>query len=167
MTQKRLRITGGASIGKPIRNYDNFNLDDNGNLTFTYKNKVINFFNINDGLIPSSKIRELGTNRLKLMGFKNITDEDIHPYRNKYNDTREKVRNLSGNLNETSKSITSSSSSTTVAQAIKLMKITSEDIDTTVKDVEHGTPFIEACERDKLLPLRESEGFDKQLRTIR
>ena len=42
-----------------------------------------------------------------------------------------------------------------------------KDIDTTVKDVEQGTSFIEAGERDKLLPLRELEGLDKQLRTIR
>ena len=53
------------------------------------------------------------------------------------------------------------------AGAIELMEITSEDIDTTVKDVEQGMPFIEAGERDKLLPLRELEGLDKQLKTIR
>ena len=47
------------------------------------------------------------------------------------------------------------------------MEITSEYIDATVKDVEQGTSFIEACERDKLLPLRELEGLDRQLRTIR
>ena len=44
------------------------------------------------------------------------------------------------------------------------MEITSRDKDTAVKDVEQGTSFIEAGERDKLLPLRE---LDKQLRTIR
>ena len=36
-----------------------------------------------------------------------------------------------------------------------------------VKDVEWVTSFIEAGERDKLLPLRELEVLDKQLRTIR
>ena len=56
--RKRLGIKGGASIKEPIRNYDNFDLDHNGNLTFTYKNKVINFGNINEGLIPPSRIRE-------------------------------------------------------------------------------------------------------------
>ena len=40
-------------------------------------------------------------------------------------------------------------------------------IDTTVKDVEQGTSFIKPCERDNLLPLRELEGLDKQLRTIK
>ena len=47
------------------------------------------------------------------------------------------------------------------------MERTFEDIDTTVKGVERETPFIEACERDKLLPLRELEGLYKQLRSIR
>ena len=72
---------------------------------------------------------------------------------------------MNDNLNERSKAI--ESSSTTDAEAIELMKITSEDIDTTVKSVERGTPFVEAGERDKLLPLRELERLDKQLRTIR
>ena len=78
-TRKILGIKGGASIEQPIRNYDNFDLDDKGKLTFTYKNKVINFGNINEGLIPPSRIREPGVKRLKLMGFTNITDGDIHP----------------------------------------------------------------------------------------
>ena len=47
------------------------------------------------------------------------------------------------------------------------MEITSKDIDTTVKRVERETPIIEAGERDKLLPLRELEGLDKELRTMR
>ena len=53
------------------------------------------------------------------------------------------------------------------AEAIELMEITSEDIDTTVKDVGQETYFIEPGERDKLLPLRELERLHKQLRTIR
>ena len=36
-----------------------------------------------------------------------------------------------------------------------MTEITSEDNDTTVKDVEQGASFIEAGERDKLLPFRE------------
>ena len=48
-----------------------------------------------------------------------------------------------------------------------MIEVTSKDIDTTVKDVEQDTPFIEPNERDKLLPLRELEGLDKQLRTIK
>ena len=48
-----------------------------------------------------------------------------------------------------------------------MIEVTSKDIDTTVKDVEQDTSFIEPSERDKLLPLRELEGLDKQLRTIK
>ena len=38
--RQRLAIKGAANIEEPIRNYDSFNLDDNGNLTFTYKIKL-------------------------------------------------------------------------------------------------------------------------------
>ena len=38
------------------------------------------------------------------------------------------------------------------------MKIISKDIDTTVNDIEQGTSYIEADDRDKLLPFRELEG---------
>ena len=48
-----------------------------------------------------------------------------------------------------------------------MIEETSKDIDMTVKDVEQDTSFIEPSERDKLLPLRELEGLDKQLRTIK
>ena len=45
-----------------------------------------------------------------------------------------------------------------------MSEMTSKNIDTTVK---HDTSFIKPDDRDKLLPLRELEGLDKQLRTIR
>ena len=45
--------------------------------------------------------------------------------------------------------------------------MTSKDIDTTVKGVEQDTSFIERSEKDKLLPLKELEGLDKQLRTVK
>ena len=48
-----------------------------------------------------------------------------------------------------------------------MIEVTSKDIDTTVKDVEQDTSFIEPSERDNLLLLRELEGLDKQLRTIK
>ena len=99
------------------------------------------------------------------MGFTNITDEDVQPYRPKYVKVREKIRKLDENLDERSKAI--ESSSTTDAEAIEMIEVTSKDIDTTVKDVEQDTSFIEPSERDKLLPLRELEGLDKQLRTIK
>ena len=59
------------------------------------------------------------------------------------------------------------SSSTTDAEAIEMIEMTSKDIDTTVNDVEQEMSFIEPGERNRLLPLRELEGLDKQLRTIR
>ena len=99
------------------------------------------------------------------MSFTNITDEDVNPYRVGYRDAREKVRKFNDNLNERSKA--RESSSTTGTEVIELMEIMSEDIDTNVKGVERETPFIEAVERDKLLPLRELQRLDKQLRTIR
>ena len=72
---------------------------------------------------------------------------------------------LNENLDERSKAI--ESSSTTDAEAIEMIEVTSKDIDATVKDAEQDTSFIERSESDKLLPLRELEGLDKQLRTIK
>ena len=165
-TRKRSGIKGGSNIWEPIRNYDSFDPDDNGNLTFVHLNEVIGLGIINEGLdSPSKMIKKLGVNRLTLMGFRNITNEDIHFYRSRYKDGREKVRKLNDNLNERSKAI--ESSSTTDAEAIELMEIMSEDIDMTIKGVEREMPFIEAGERDKLLPLRELQRLDKQLRTVR
>ena len=96
------------------------------------------------------------------MGFINITDEDINPYKPKYKRVRDKVRILNDNLDERSKAI-----STTDAEAIEMIEITSKDIDTTVKGVEQDTSFIKPDDKDKLLPLRELEGLDKQLRTVK
>ena len=99
------------------------------------------------------------------MGFTNIRDEDVQPHRTRYVKARKKLRKLDENLDERSKAI--ESSSTTDVEAIELMEMTSKEIGTTINDVEQGTSFIEPWERDKLLPLRELEGLDKQLRTIR
>ena len=114
-------------------------------------------------LSPSRTIEKLYVNRLKLMGLRNITDEDIRPYRTEYKNARQKVRKLNENLNERSKEI--KSSPTTNAEAIEMMEITSKDIDTA--DIEQEMSFIEPDERDKLLPLRELQGLDKELRTIK
>ena len=94
----------------------------------------------------------------------NITDEDTHPFRANNVKARKKLRKLYDNLDERSKTI--ESSSTTRAEAIEMIEITSKDIDTTVKDVEQDTSFIKPDDRDKSLPLRELEGLDKQLRMI-
>ena len=143
--RKRLGIKGGAKIVEPIINCDSFNPDDNGNLTFVHKNEVINLGNISKGLnSPSKMINKLGVNRLRSMGFMNIIDEDIYPYRARYRDAREKVRKLNENLNERSKEIESSSA--TDAEAIEMIEKTSKDIDTTVKGVEQDMSFIEPGE---------------------
>ena len=159
-TRKRLGIKGGEPID-PIRYYDNFELADDGALSYKYKRTLIDLGNINEGLKSPSAIRKLGVNKLRSMGFTYITDEDVQPYRNKYKKAREEVMKLNENLDERSKAI--ESSSTTDVEAIELMEMTSKDID----GLEQETSFIEPSERDKLLPLRELEGLDKQLRTIK
>ena len=163
--RERFGIQGGKPIIDPIREYQNFKLTNNGKLSYKYKRTVIDFGNINDRLKAPWEIRRLGVAKLRLMGFTSITDEDINPYRNKYKKARDDVMKLNENLDERSKAI--ESSSTKDAQAIEMIEMTSKDIDTTVKDAEQDTSFIEPSERDKLLPLRELEGLDKQLRTIK
>ena len=163
--RKRFGIQGGKPIIEPIREYDNFKLTKNGKLSYKYKRTVIDFGNINNRLKAPWEIRKLGFAKLRLMGFTNITDEDANPYRTKYKVAREEVMKLNENLDERSKAI--ESSSTTDIEAIEMIEVTSKDIDATVKDVEQDTSFIEPSDRDKLLPLRELEGLDKQLRTIK
>ena len=163
--RKRFAIQGGEPIIDPIREYRNFKLTKNGKLSYVYKKTVIDLGNINNRLKAPWEIRKLGVSKLKLMGFTSITDEDTHPYRNRYKKAREDVMKLNENLDERSKAI--ESSSTTDAEAIEMVEVTSKDIDTTVKGVEQDTSFIEPSERDKLLSLRELEGLDKQLRTIK
>ena len=164
----RFGIENGTPI-EPLRKYNNFKLDDDGSLTFVYKSKsrrtVIDLGNINNRIKPPSELRRLSVAKLKMMGFTDITDEDTLPYRTKYKVAREQVRKLNENLDERSKAM--ESPSTTDAEAIEMIEVTSKDIDTTVKDVEQDTSFIKPSERDNLLPLRELEGLDKQLRTIK
>ena len=163
--RKRLGIQKGKQIVDPIRKYDNFKLADDGSITFIYKRTVIDLGNINERMKTPSELRRLSVAKLKAMGFTNITDEDTQPYRTRYIVARDKVKKLNENLDERSKAI--ESSSTTDAEAIEMIEVTSKDIDTTVKDVEQDTSFIKPSERDNLLPLRELEGLDKQLRTIK
>ena len=165
-TRKRLGIQKGEPIVKPIRNYDGFKLADDGALTYVDKRTVIDLGNINEGLITPWDMCKLGVKRLKLMGFLSITDEDVQPYKLRYKRRQEgKLKKLDENLDERSKAI--ESSSTTDAEAIEMIEVTSKDIDVTVKDVEQDTSFIEPGERENLLPLKELEGLDKQLRTIK
>ena len=161
----RFGIQGGKPIVDPIREYQNFKLTKNGKLSYKYKRTVIDFGNINDRLKAPWEIRRLGVTKLRLIGFRNLTYEDINPYDRRSKRAREEVMKLNENLDERSKAI--ESSSTTDVEAIEMIEVTSKDIDTTVKGVEQETSFIEPTERDKLLPLRELEGLDKQLRTIK
>ena len=163
--RKRFGIQGGKPIIDPIREYRNFKLTKNGKLSYVYKRTVIDFGNINNRLKSPWEIRKLGVTKLRLMGFRNLTYEDINPYDRRSKRSREEVMKLNENLDERSKAI--ESSSTTDAEAIEMIEVASKDIDATVKDAEQDTSFIESSERDKLLPLRELEGLDKQLRTIK
>ena len=159
--RKRLGIKGGTPIADPIRDYSKFKLKTDGTLSYKYKKTVIYLGNIDKDLKSITEISKLGVNRLRTMGFTNITYEDIQPYQPKFQNARDEARKLNEKLNERSK--TSESSSTTDLEAIELMEMTSKDID----GLEQETSFIEPTERDKLLPLRELQGLDKQIRTIK
>ena len=163
--RERFGIRKGEPVLEPIRKYENFKLTKNGKLSYKYKKTVIDFGNINNRLKAPWEIRRLGVAKLRLMGFTNITDEDVKPHRARYIKARKEVKILNENLDERSKAI--ESSSTTDAEAIEMIEMTSKDIDTTVNGAEQDTSFIEPSERDNLLPLRELEGLDKQLRTIK
>ena len=159
--RKRLNIKGGMPIADPIRDYSKFKLKNDGTLSYKYKKTVIYLGNIDNNLKSLTEMSKLGVNRLRTMGFTNITYEDIQPYQPKFQNARDEARKLSEKLNDRSKTL--ESSSTTDVEAIELMEMTSKDID----GLEQETSFIEPTERDKLLPLRELEGLDKQLRTIK
>ena len=159
--RKRFGIQGGEPITEPLREYRYFKLSKNGKLSYKYKKTVIDFGNINDRLKAPWVIRRLGVTKLRLMGFSNLTYEDINPYNQRSKKAREDVMKLNENLDERSKAV--GSSSTTDAEAIELMEMTSKDID----GLEQETSFIEPSEKDMLLPLRELQGLDKQIRTIK
>ena len=82
-TRKKFDIQRGRSI-YPIRNYDNFKLADDGELTCIYKRTVIDLGNINERLKAPWEIRKLCVAKLRSMGFTNITDEAVQPHRPKY-----------------------------------------------------------------------------------
>ena len=131
--RKRFGIKKGEPTIDPTAEYLNFELSDDGEITYKYKRTVIDLGNIDEGLKAPWEIRKLGVKRLRLMSFRGITDDDVKPSRTKYKLAREKVRKLDENLDKRSKEI--ESSSTTDAEAIKMIEVTSKDIDTTVKDV--------------------------------
>ena len=124
--RERLGINNGTPIEEPTIKYDSFKLAGDGSLTFKYKRTVIDLCNINKRIKSPSELQRLGVAKLKLMGFTDITDEDTHPYRTKYKVTREKIKKLDENLDKRSKTI--DSSSTTDAEAIEMIEMTSKDI---------------------------------------
>ena len=63
-TRKNFDIQRGRSID-PIRNYDNFKLADDGELTYVYKRTVIDLGNINQRLKAHWEIRKLGVAKLR------------------------------------------------------------------------------------------------------
>ena len=75
-TRKKFGIQKGRPIA-PIRTYDNFKLADDGALAYIYKKTVIDLGNINERIKPASAICKLGVTKLRLMGFTDITDEDV------------------------------------------------------------------------------------------
>ena len=135
--RKRFGIQKGEPVLNPIRKYDNFKLADNGKISHVHKRMVIDLGNINERLKSPWEIRRIGVSELKLMGF-------VNPCKQKYKKGREKVRILNEDLNERSKAI--ESSSTTDPEPIEMIEVTSKDIDTTIKDVEQDTTFIEPGE---------------------
>ena len=78
--RKRFGIQGGEPIIEPMREYRNFKLTKNGTLSYVYKRMVIDLGNINEGLKAPWEIHKLGVKKLRLMGFRNLTYEDINPY---------------------------------------------------------------------------------------
>ena len=89
--RKRFGIKKGEPIIDPTREYLNFELSDDGEITYKYKRTVIDLVNISEELKAPWEIRKLGVKRLKLMGFRSITDEDVKPSRTKYKVAREKL----------------------------------------------------------------------------
>ena len=77
---KRFGIQGGKPIIEPMREYRNFKLTKNGKLSYMYKKTVIDFSNINNRLKAPWEIRKLGVTKLRLIGFRDLTYEDINPH---------------------------------------------------------------------------------------
>ena len=115
--RKRFGTQGGKPIIEPIKEYRNFKLTKNEKLSYVYKKTVIDFGNINNRLKAPWEIRKLSVIKLRLMGFTNITYEDINTYSRRFKRAREEVMKLIENLDEMSKAI--ESSSTTDARLLR------------------------------------------------
>ena len=63
--RKRFGIKKGEPIIDPTREYLNFDLSDDGEITYKHKRTVIDLGNINEGLKAPWEIRKLGVKRLR------------------------------------------------------------------------------------------------------
>ena len=90
--RERFGIQGGKPIIEPMREYRNFKLTKNGKLSYKYKRNVIDLGDIDEGLKAPWEIRKLGVNKLRLMGFRDLTYEDINPYDQRSKRVREEVK---------------------------------------------------------------------------
>ena len=115
--RKRFGMQKGIPIVEPIRNYDNFKLAYDGEISYIYESTVIDLGNIIERLKSHWEILRLGVAKLRSMGFTNITDKDTNPHRASYIKARKKLRKLDENFDERSKAILSPS--TTDAEAIE------------------------------------------------
>ena len=86
--RKRLGMKGGTPIANPIRDYSKFKLKTDGTISYKYKKTVIYLGNIDNGLKSITEMSKLGVNRLRTMGFTNITYEDIQPYKSRFKNAR-------------------------------------------------------------------------------
>ena len=105
--RKRFGIQGGKPIIDPMREYQNFELSDDGEITHKYKRTVIYLGSIDERLKAPWEIRKLGVKKLRLIGFRDLTYEDINPYDRRFKRAREEAIKLNENLDERSKAIES------------------------------------------------------------
>ena len=92
--RKKFNIKKGEPIIGPMREYQNFELSDDGEITYKYKRMVIDLGNIDGGLKAPWDICRIGVKKLRLMGFRNLMYEDINPYDRRHKRAREEVMKL-------------------------------------------------------------------------
>ena len=122
---------------------------------------MIDLSNISEGLKAPWEIGKLGVKKLRLIGFRDITYEDTNPYNQRFKRAREDVMKLNENLDERSKAI--ESSSTTNAEAIEMIEVTSKDIDATVEDAEQDTSLLSLVSETSYYHLENWRGWISNL----
>ena len=101
----------------------------------------------------------------KLFGVKFLRDIGFDPDSSK---SANKIASKeAANLNEELNAIdTSNIQSTSGQKALEMLGDVSDKVSDAIEKIEQETSFIDADEREQLLPLRELKGLDKQLKTI-